>query len=776
MRSFVLVMLGVFAGFVTGGTAGAAEDATRVTVSGAVVDQTGRPVEGASISSRGEVLGASGSDGAFDIRLRPGAAEIIVRHPAFREVRRELLVADDLADVRFELQPVLSATESITVTAIRAGDEAPVTVTNLSSAELEQLSYGQDTPKLLQYTPSVTWYSDSGIGSNYSYLSLRGIGQTRINMTFDGAPLNDPAEHALYFNNFHDFTSTVDSIQIQRGVGTSTVGSPSFGGSINFASNPMRQFAGGNARLTVGSYDTLKASAAYESGIIGNGFAVGGRISYADTDGYRDHSGSEHLTVFLNGEWRGERSSLKLVSFFGSEESQLAWWAVDPDTLADNPTFNPMGEEERDDFSQDFIQLQYTRALGEATTLVAQVYYNGADGFFHQWDDPYAQNVFMDFGIDQHFIGGMVTASRQGERLTMMGGVHYNDFSGDHTLDIEGERIYLNTGLKQTANAFAKAEVPLGSWLLYGDVQLRWAEFDYEGDVDLGSVDWSFVDPRVGVRYHVSPNLSLYGSVGQAHREPARLDMLAGEDNATVPHDLESVDPEKVTDLEAGLGLNTSKLALNANLYWMDFSDEIALTGELSEIGLPLRRNVESSFRRGIELDLRWLVARNWALTTSANFSHNRIDRWTQYVDVFDEDFNWLGSEPLVFDDVEPLLTPEVVVNQTVEWTPGPWQVAAVGRFIGESYLDNTGNDDLVAPSYVNLDLRAAVTLNRLRSLGRPTITLFVNNVLDKVDQYPGGYSWQYISREPNGDELVGIPYYYPLATRNIMLTVDFTL
>jgi iron complex outermembrane receptor protein len=252
--------------------------------------------------------------------------------------------------------------------------------------------------------------------------------------------------------------------------------------------------------------------------------------------------------------------------------------------------------------------------------------------------------------------------------------------------------------------------------------------------------------------------------------------MLAGEDNATVPHDLEAVDPEKVTDVEAGLGLNTSKLALNANLYWMDFSDEIALTGELSEIGLPLRRNVESSFRRGIELDLRWLVARNWALTTSANFSHNRIDRWTQYVDVFDEDFNWLGSEPLVFDDVEPLLTPEVVVNQTVEWTPGPWQVAAVGRFIGESYLDNTGNDDLVAPSYVNLDLRAAVTLNRLRSLGRPTITLFVNNVLDKVDQYPGGYSWQYISREPNGDELVGIPYYYPLATRNIMLTVDFTL
>lgn len=776
MRSARLVMLWVFVGLVTVGTAVAAEEAAEITISGVVVDQTGEPVEGASITLRGVVLAASGPDGVFEIWLQPGPAAIGVSHPAYRALVREVVVEAGLPAQRFELSPVLSATESITVTAIRAGDEAPVTVKNLSSSELESLSYGQDTPTLLQYTPSVTWYSDSGVGSNYSYLSLRGVGQTRINMTFDGAPLNDPAEHALYFNNFHDFASTVDSIQIQRGVGTSTVGSPSYGGSINFASRPMSQFSGGDARLALGSYDTVHASAAYESGVFGNGFTVGGRISYADTDGYRDHSGSEHLTFFLNGEWRGEKSSLKLVSFSGDGESQLAWWAVDPETLADNPTFNPMGEEERDDFGQDFVQLQYTRAVSDATTLVAQAYYNGAQGFFHQWDDPYVQATFLDFGIDQHFIGGMVTATRSTERLIATAGVHYNDFSGDHTLDIEGERIYLNTGLKKTANAFAKAEYRIGSWLLFGDLQLRWAEFDYEGEVDLGSVDWTFVDPKIGARYHVSPRFSIYGSVGQAHREPARLDMLAGEDNATVPHDLEAVDPERVVDFEAGVNLNTATLALSANLYWMDFSDEIALTGELSEIGLPLRRNVESSYRRGIELDLRWLVARDWALTTSANFSDNRIDEWTQFFDVFDEDFNWVGSEARVFTDVEPLLTPEIVINQGVEWTPGAWDLALIGRYVDTSYLDNTGSDALVAPSYFNLDLRASVTLNRLRSLGRPTITLYVNNVFDKVDQYPGGYSWQYISRDSGGDTVAGIPYYYPLATRNIMVTLDFKL
>jgi iron complex outermembrane receptor protein len=264
--------------------------------------------------------------------------------------------------------------------------------------------------------------------------------------------------------------------------------------------------------------------------------------------------------------------------------------------------------------------------------------------------------------------------------------------------------------------------------------------------------------------------------VGQAHREPARLDMLAGEDNATIAHDLDAVDPERVLDFEAGVNLTTSRLALNANVYWMDFSDEIALTGELSEIGLPLRRNVDASFRRGIELDLRWLFARDWALTTSASLSHNRIDEWTQFVDVFDEDLNWLGSEPLVFTDVEPLLTPEAVINQGIEWTPGAWDLALVGRWVDTSFLDNTGNDDLVAPSYFNLDLRAAITLNKLRSHGRPTITLHVNNVLDQVDQYPSGYSWQSITRGDAGDTLTGIPYYYPLATRNIMLTVDFKL
>ena len=653
----------------------------------------------------------------------------------------------------------------------------PVTKTDLDRQEIETLNYGQDVPQLLQYTPSTTWYSDSGIGSNYSYLSLRGIQQTRINMTFDGAPLNDPAEHAVYFNNFHDFANTVDSIQIQRGVGTSSVGSPSFGGSVNFASRPAVQDHGGDIRLALGSFDTKRASVAYESGILANGLTVGGRFSYADTDGYRDNSGSRHDTFFLNAGWQGKRSSLRFVSFSGNEESQLAWLAVDPETLAENRQFNPLDEEERDSFGQNFAQLKYSYALRENTLLTASLYYNGADGWFRLWDDPAAQNELLQFGIDQGFVGSMVTLTRSTDRVAATFGVHYNDFSGDHTLDIEDEQIYKNTGFKKTANTFAKAEYEIGRWLLFGDLQLRWAEFSYEGDIDLGSVDWTFVDPKVGFRRRFSAALSVYGSLGRAQREPTRMDLLLGEDNATIPHDLEAVRPEEVFDLEAGVDWQTPTLALHANLYAMEFTNEIALTGELSEIGLPLRTNVDESYRRGLEIDLKWNFRPLWSLLHSANLSRNRIREWTQYYDVYDTAGNWIDSEPITYADVQPLLSPEVILNLGVEWSRGQTSVGLMGRYVDEAQLDNTGLAEFRTPSLTNVDLRASVGLGRWWSGANPRLTLFVNNLFDNLDQFPSGYSYQFLTEDPAGQTtLDGIPFFYPLASRNAVLTLELGL
>jgi iron complex outermembrane receptor protein len=773
VKNLVSLTMILLAGAVT---TAVAQTPTRVY--GVVLAPTGEPVGAARIEADEQEPLPTSTSGEFELSLTPGAYELRVSHPAYRPLRHRILVTDAPVELELHLEWVTSVEESVTVIGIRAGDDVPVTKRNMNREEIEKLSYGQDVPELLEHTPSMNWYSDSGVGSNYSYFSMRGIQQTRISMTLDGAPLNDPAEHALFFNNFHDFLGTIDSIQIQRGVGTSSVGAPAYGGSVNFASAMPARSRGGDARLVLGSYDTARASVGYESGLFDNGLYVSGRFSYANTDGYRERSGSEHHTFFVNSGWQGERSSLSLVAFSGQEQSQLAYLAVDPDTLNENRRFNPLTEEDRDNFGQDFAQLKYLRELGSDTVLTASLYYNGADGWFQLWDDPVAQTDLLRFGIDQGFFGSMVTVSTRADNLSATFGIHYNDFSGDHFLDSEaGGRIYTNTGFKETANAFAKAEYQLGRTILFGDLHWRWAGFSYEGDVDLGSVDWSFVDPKVGVRQLLSPGLSLYGSVGRAQREPARLDLLLGEDNATVGHDLEAVKPESVVNFEAGVNYNTARLALSSNVYFMEFRDEIALTGELSEVGLPLRRNVDRSYRRGVELDLKWMPIPHWSVFHSLNVSRNRIDAWTQFYDVFDGQGDWIASDPITYENVRPLLTPEVLLNLGVEWSNHDTSASLTGRYVAASQLDNTGLAQFRTPSFTNLDLRASHSLGSWWQGVDTRVTLFVNNVLSNRDQLPSGYSYQFLVRDGSGgDQLDGIAFFYPLATRNVIvsLEVDF--
>ena len=746
-----------------------------IRVQGVVLAPTGEPVGEARIEIDDQELVATDENGRFQILLPPGEWEILVSHPAYRSLRYSVNVTSQSIELELRLEWLASAEESITVVGIRAGEEVPVTKRNIGREEIEKLSYGQDVPELLEHTPSMNWYSDSGIGSNYSYFSMRGIQQTRISMTFDGAPLNDPAEHALFFNNFHDFLSAVDSIQIQRGVGTSSVGSPAFGGSVNFASSPPTRDNGGDARLVLGSFGTARASLGYESGLFDNGLYVSGRFSYANTDGYRERSGSKHHTFFLNSGWQGERSSLTLVAFSGQEKSQLAYLAVDPDTLNENRRSNPLTKEDQDNFGQDFAQIKYMRELNRETLLTASLYYNGADGWFQLWNDPVVQSDLLRFGIDQGFFGSMVTLSTRNDNLSATFGAHYNDFSGNHYLNSDAEgRLYKNTGFKETANAFGKMEYELGQTTLFGDLHWRWAGFSYKGDIDLGSVDWAFFDPKFGVRQTLSPELSVYGAIGRAQREPARLDLLLGEDNATVPHDLEAVKPESVVNIEAGASFNTPDLAFSANVYLMEFQDEIALTGELSEVGLPLRRNVDSSYRRGFELDLKWIPMPNWSVLHSLNVSRNRIREWTQFYDVFDEQGTWMESEPIVYQNVPPVLTPGLLFNLGVEWANQNTSMGLMGRFVAESQLDNTGLSTFQAPSFTNLDLQASQILGRWFHEVDARITLFVNNLLDNRDQLPGGYSYQFLVRDSAGmNQLDGTSFYYPLATRNLIVSLQ---
>jgi iron complex outermembrane receptor protein len=275
------------------------------------------------------------------------------------------------------------------------------------------------------------------------------------------------------------------------------------------------------------------------------------------------------------------------------------------------------------------------------------------------------------------------------------------------------------------------------------------------------------------VRFDASPGLGLYASIGRMSREPARSDMLNGEDNASLPYDLQAVEPERVVDYEAGAELRRGKLVARADVYAMEFANEIALSGELSEIGLPVRRNAGRSHRRGVELDLGYSPTPQWRLGGNAAWSRNRIDAWSQYYDVYDAAGAWLDSATVVYHDVAPLLTPEAILNATLEWKPtADVSLLAAGRYVSASQLDNTGNPDFRTPHYFNLDLQGSLSLRRLVHHGDPRIRVQATNLLGDERIWPSGYSYLYFTRDAGQDTLSGTSYYYPQATRSVYVTL----
>jgi iron complex outermembrane receptor protein len=650
-----------------------------------------------------------------------------------------LLLLALLANDQDGLKPVLH--EAIVVSGIRAEEKTPVTKTDIDKEIIDKDYYGQDIPLLLRDAPSINTYTEAGIGgSGYSYITLRGISPTRINFTLDGVPLADSEDMGTYFSDFPDLAHSLESIQVQRGVGTSTVGSPSFGGSINFESVALRQSPQTSAEIGAGSYGTKFATAAYQTGWLPSGFALYTRLSAQASDGWRESSGVRQHNLFLSAAKNLGDSQLKLTGFSGHEYSQLAFLAADRDTLETNLRANPLTPSDKDSFGYDLAQLQYIRA-----NMTASVFYQRGYGW-------YDLDGFR-YGLDGLLLGGMVTASKSYGPISANYGVHVNQFRREHTRD-----DYRNYGTKGEANAFAKFNYDPAPWHLYADMQVRTTDFHYHGDVAIDPIRWTFFNPKFGARYDLSSTSGVYASAGMSTREPTRNDLFQGEDNASFAHDLHAVDPERVIDLEAGWDHHKRAATFKANLYAMEFHHEIASTGELSDIGLLLRRNVDRSYRRGIELEGAWQATPSLRLRGNANLSRNRISKWTQF----------FGDESRIYRDVNPLLTPALLLNQTIEWTPTrPLTLGVTGRYAGKSYLDNTNDDRFTTPSFFTLETNAAYSFaHGMR------VRLQVNNALNNKRVWPSGYSYLFLTPQKTVD---GISYYYPQATRNAVVMVEFT-
>ncbi len=690
-----------------------------VTVRGEVRDAvTGGPVVGVVVASRAARGGAITDDaGRFTLEL-DGPAYIRFARAGYQPA--ELHVSRDTTLI-VELDPAAPSLERVTVTALRGDADSPIPQRTMESEEIERRYVGQDVPLLLTGQPSVTSYADAGAFSNYTYLRLRGIDHTRVNITLDGIPLNDPEDQFVYFSNFPDFGNSLESVQIQRGVGTSSYGSAAYAGAINFQSVALASSTrSGEVQVGRGSFGTTRGSGEWTSGRMRERFASYVRASAHRTEGYRHHSGNTGQSYFANGAYFGGRDIVKVTLFGGRSRNELAYLAVPLADLEQDPRTNPLGDDERDDFQAHFASASWTRAVGGEAAVqgIAYTIWQGGD-----YDVRIAPDMY-NFQLASRVTGALTTWSARRGAFDLDAGVHANTYYRDHSLAIRpalDALVYLNTGRKREQSAFTKAALALGSLTLYGDLQVRRAEFEYEPDAQSGieasRIDWTFVNPKAGITWEMSRAATFYASYGSNGREPTRNDMFAGFDNVDTTNiefvgPLSRVRPERVYDAEAGVRWRRRSLTGNLNVFDMRFHNEITPVGELSYIGLPLRKNVRASYRRGVEADFSWVPVPTITASFNATLSRNRIAEYTD------------DASGVTYRDVDPLLTPKVLVNQALDWQmTRALSLSLGGRYVGRSFLANTGDRRFMTPAAYLIDARAA-----WRS-GRHELAVHVMNV-----------------------------------------------
>ena len=643
--------------------------------------------------------------------------------------------------------------EAVVVRATRAGAAAPTSRTTLDRATIERTYAGQDAPLALLGTTGVTAASDAGAFSGYSSIRLRGIDQTRLAISVDGVPLNDPEDQVLYFSNVPDFMNSMQSVTVQRGAGVSAFGTAPFAGSLSFESLPLAttpRFA--EAQLTTGSWGTKRASLEGATGLH-RGFAAYARASGQETEGYRRHSGNRANSGFVSAGWFGARDALKFTGFAGRSRMQLAYYAPSEAELAVDPRANPMSEVERDDFHQEMASLQWARALGARATLTTTAYRNGAGGAY---DVLVAPDVW-NFNLDHRWVGllSALTWSRPG--LDVAAGAHLSSYSRDHYLKIRPDletRAYDNTGFKREQSAFAKLTLTRGAVDWHGDLQLRRADFRYRPTAGTGigepTIDWIFMNPRLGVTWRARPAVTLHASLGQVGREPTRSDLFAGADDvdaATAAQvlPLTQVRPERLTDLELGARLERAAFSVGVNLFAMRFRNEIAPIGQIAITGSPLRRNVDRSSRTGVELEATWRPLASLALTANSMWMRARIAEYTD------------DASATTYRDVPPLLSPSLLLNAQGVWrTSRNTELTLSARHVGRSFLANDGNAATTTPPFTLVDVGASVPV------GRVALRLQLQNLFDAT-AYASGYT--------DGT----VRYLFPVATRTLLATVVLT-
>jgi iron complex outermembrane receptor protein len=716
-------------------------------------------------------------------------------------------------------------TEEVLITAgTNVRKNTPVAVTNLNSKDLQPLNLGQDIPFLLRFTPSVVVTSDNGTGIGYTGMRIRGSDATRVNVSINGVPLNDPESQGVFWVNMPDFASSLSNVQIQRGVGSSVNGAGAFGGAVNLRTDQPIHRNYAEYSISGGSFGTLKNTLKFNVKTNSFRWNLEGRVSDIRSDGYIDRASSRLQSYYLAATRSGSKSVLKIMQFSGKERTYQSWYGTpesrvkndslgmiayaDRNYLSDKDRANLLNsgrtynfytyQNEVDQYQQDHAQMHYGYRINSKLNFQSALHFTHGAGFFEQFrvndkfsnyqlpvlvvgSDSITSGDFIRRRYLNNYFGGLTfsldkTSTLLGKKYHGILGGALNSYTGNHFGEIIwaqwasvaplGKEYYRSRARKVDANLYYKAEhqvsEKLNTWL---DVQVRRVLYTGTG-IDnslfpaIFNSDYLFVNPKAGLNYQFSVFERIYASASVGQKEPIRSDFV---DNAlgTIPN------PEKMLDLEMGYSKKEQKWMVEANLFWMIYRDQLVLTGALNDVGAPLRINVPESFRRGLEIQAAWSISPNkLEIMGNLTLSQNKIPHFTELIFNYDR----MAYDSIEHHSTDIAFSPSMLGSAQLAWSPIKNMKAVwMSQRVGKQYLDNTSNESRKIDAYWVNDLRFECNFRKAGDV-QIRMNAIVNNVLN-TRYSSNGYTFSYVS-----GNRVAENFFYPQAGRNFLIgcTIGF--
>lgn len=786
------------------------------TIRGRVVEvHTQTPLPGATVQAKQNKNAVTDGLGYFTLpNLQAEMVEAEIRFVGYQSQVVQLVAGRENI---IALQEDIRITDQVIVSATRANENGPTVSSTINKTTLQKQNYGQDLPIVLNWTPSLVSTSDAGAGIGYTGLRIRGSDASRINVTINGIPVNDSESQSVFWVNTPDLTSSVQSVQVQRGVGTSTNGAGAFGASVNMQTNTRNDVAYADVVNSLGSFNTLRNTVAFGTGLVSNRFVFDGRVSKISSDGYIDRASSDLKSYYLSGGYYGDKTILKAIVFGGAETTYQSWYGV-PESRLNNDTeamletaasegwnqeqidnllsagrtFNIYNYKNQiDKYQQDHYQFHASHRANDKLTLQAALHYTKGQGYYEEFR---YDNDFEDYGLPDVVIGGETILSTdlirrrwldndfygftyslnyENEKLNSTLGGAWNNYDGDHFGEIiwaqvsavpKDHRYYFNNGLKKDFTIYWKNTYAFTEQVS-GFVDLQYRNIDYHAsgkenkqfDFTVGG-HFNFFNPKVGATYTVNSRNQFYASYAVGNREPVRNDFIDAPAGRTPRH-------ERLGDFETGWRWRNTHLNLTMNYYYMNYKNQLVPTGKVNDVGASILTNVSDSYRTGVEVESLWRINQKLSWMANVTVSSNKIKRFDEVMYDYGVNFDEYNEVIYSHRNTNIAFSPSVIAGSAFMVVPTPgFEIAWMSKYVGRQFLDNTTNTTRDISAYFIQDLRIAYAW-KAKGMREISVSGLMNNVFN-VAYVSNGYTYGY----RGGPTEYRQNFYYPQAGRNFML------